>query len=178
MAPRKQNPSENAAPKRLARGFVKTGGILQHRIRKAGEKRGFSETKLLTHWAEIAGPATAAISRPVKVGYGREALGATLTLLTSGANAPIVQADSARILARVNASYGYAAISRIRITQTAEAGFAEDQAGFVAEPAPTGPSIHPDIALKAAGAVAEVGNPSLRSALRALGQNILSGNRN
>jgi hypothetical protein len=53
----------------------------------------------------------------VKVNYGREGLGAGLVLLTNGANAPIVQAQSKQIIDRVNGVYGYNAISRVRITQ-------------------------------------------------------------
>lgn len=159
-------------PKRLARGFAQTGGILQQNIRKAGEKRGFAETRLLTHWAEIAGVTTAAICRPVKIGYGRQGFGATLTLLTNGANAPILQADLPKLKERVNACYGYAAISHIRLTQTAETGFAEVQAGFA--PPLSKPAPDPEKAARVAGETACVEDQELRSALAALGHNILT----
>ncbi len=44
----------NKAPRRM-RGFERTSGLLQDRIRKAGETRGFAVARLLTHWAEIVG---------------------------------------------------------------------------------------------------------------------------
>ncbi|MCB1368660.1 MAG: DUF721 domain-containing protein [Rhodobacteraceae bacterium] len=159
-------------PKRFARGFTQTGGILQTHIRKAGEKRGFAETRLLTHWAEIAGAATAAICRPVKIGYARQGFGATLTLLTNGANAPMLQADLPKLKERVNACYGYAAISHIRLTQTAEAGFAEAQAAFA--PKAQKPAPDPEKAARINGETAGVGDEGLRSALAALGYNILT----
>lgn len=174
MTRRAAKPAKQAPPKRMARGFVQTGGILSQRIRKAGEKRGFVETRLLTHWQEIVGEATAAIARPIKVGYGRQGIGATLTVLTTGANAPILQAESARIKERVNACYGYAAISNIRITQTAETGFAEAQAAFAARPPKATSPPDPRKTAQMTGAVSEVENDSLRSALAALGQNILT----
>ncbi len=167
-----------APPKRSTRGFVQTGGILHQRIRKATEKRGFVETRLLTHWAEFVGEATAAVAKPVKVGYGRQGFGATLTLLTNGANAPMLQADLPKIKDRVNACYGYAAISHIRITQTSATGFAETQTAFASAPKTPDPkpTADPKKAAAFAGQVAKVENEGLRSALAALGQNILTRN--
>ena len=57
----------------------------------------------------------AAISRPVEIGYGRGGLGATLTLLTTGANAPLLEMRKEELRERVNAIYGYNAIARIRV---------------------------------------------------------------
>ncbi len=165
-------------PKRYARGFVKTGGVLSQRIRTASEKRGFAETRLLTQWAEIVGPDTAAISRPVKIGYGRQGFGATLTLLTNGANAPMLQADLPRIQARVNACYGYAAISHIRLTQTAETGFGpgfqEGQTMSTAATPAEKPTIDPAKDQALLSNLAGVESEGLRSALAALGRNILT----
>ena len=73
------------------KGFRRTSAILQSQIRKTSESRGFAQSRLLTHWAEIAGDEIAAISRPVDVRYGRGGLGATLTVLTTGANAPVLE---------------------------------------------------------------------------------------
>jgi len=74
---------------------------------------------------------------------------------------------------RVNACYGYNAIARIQLTQTAPIGFAEGQADFTpapkrpAEPAPETRAVAQDL-------TAEVADPDLRRALQALGANILS----
>ena len=61
-----------AKPTRRMRGFEPASGLLKDRIRVVGEKRGFAVTRLLTQWADIVGEDLARITRPVKVGYGRE----------------------------------------------------------------------------------------------------------
>ncbi len=180
MTPRKppRKPASRApdpGTRRIARGFVQTGGIIRNHIRTAGEKRGFAETRLLTHWPEIVGEALARVSRPVKVSYGRQGLGANLTILTNGANAPIIQAQLPVIREKVNACYGYAAISGIRITQTAETGFAEPQTPFAYPPKPAADTQKsPRAAARADDYVADVHDESLRTALAVLGRNILT----
>lgn len=162
-----------AKPTRRMRGFEPASGLLQDRIRMAGEKRGFAVTRLLTHWTEVAGEDLARITRPVKVSYGaREGLGATLTVLVSSAHAPLVQMQLPALKERVNACYGYAAISRILLTQTAPAGFAEGQAGFDAAPKVRAPD--PAVHARAAEAAAGVHDDGLRAALERLAQNFLS----
>jgi len=157
------------------RGFERTASLLTTRIRKAGEARGFAVSRLLTHWEEVVGPEIAAIARPVEVSYGRSGgFGATLVLLTTGAQAPMLEMQKERIREKVNATYGYAAISRVRITQTAPTGFAEGQAQFTraSPPAPVQPD--PEIAARAHQTTAGVHDENLRTALESLAQNVLS----
>jgi hypothetical protein len=158
---------------RRMRGFEPASGLLKDSLRSVGEKRGFAVTRLLTQWAEIVGEDLAQTTRPVKVGYGREGIGATLTLLTTSTAAPIVQMELPRIRDKVNACYGYAAIARIHITQTAASGFAEGQAQFAPAARKTPP---PDPALiaRAAETAEGVQDTTLRAALEALAQNILT----
>ena len=96
------------------RGFSRASTLLQSRVRRASEGRGFAQTRLLTHWAEIAGQDIADNTVPVNISYGRGGMGATLTLLTTGAMAPMVEMQKEQIRERVNGVYGYNAISRIR----------------------------------------------------------------
>lgn len=153
------------------RGFSHTARLLQSRVRKASESRGFAESRLLTHWAEIVGQDMAAMIQPVRVAYGR-GMGATLTVLTTGSNAPLVQMQLAPLREKINACYGYNAIARIQITQTAPTGFAEGQAVFAGpKPQPKGPA---PVTAEARAAAAEVTDPGLRAALEALGSNILT----
>lgn len=160
-------------PTHRRRGFEAAAGLMRDQIRAAGESRGFAVARLLTHWPEIAGPAMAAITRPVKVGYGREGMGGTLTLLTTSAQAPMVQMELPRIREKVNAVYGYNAIARILLTQTAATGFAEGQAEFA--PAPSAPRApDPAIVAKAHATAAPIKDDSLRQALETLAQNILT----
>lgn len=156
------------------RGFSRAATLMQPRIRTASEKRGFAQARLLTHWAEIVGDAVARVTRPVKVSYAQGGLGATLVLLTTGARAPMLEMQKESIRERVNACYGYNAIARITLTQTAPTGFAEGQVEF-APAADSGP-IDPDPKTRAAARdmAHDVADPDLRRALEALGANVLS----
>ncbi len=170
MSKRPANPGAS----RRGGQFKQAGALLAKRIRSVGEKRGFAETKLLTHWAEICGPDLAAIALPVKISYARDGFGATLMLSCEGARATEVQMQVETIRARVNACYGYNAISRVRLTQTDSAGFAEAQRSFTG---PDKPETTPQPIAPAAAQVAQtVANDALRLALARLGTNILNRN--
>ncbi len=157
---------------RRKRGFERASSLVANRVRAAGETRGFAVSRLLTHWDDIVGPDLAPRARPVEVGYGKS-FGATLTLLCSGPNAPIVEMQKEQIRERVNACYGYSAIARVRITQTSAHGFAEQQAAFESAPKPN-PAEAPEVRAKARQAAEAVGDDTLRQALERLGANILS----
>jgi len=161
---------------RRMRGFEAASGLLRDRVRLAGEARGFALSRLLTQWAEIAGEAVAEVAQPVKIGYGREGMGGTLTLLVQGAAAPLVQMQIPQIQERVNGCYGYRAISRIRLTQTATTGFAEGQTPYGATPKAAPKPAPPDPAIvRAAQALSrDIGDDSLRAALEALGEKVLT----
>ena len=80
-----------------------------------------------------------------------------------------------RLRERVNAVYGYNAISRIHLTQTAPTGFAEGQAKFAPRHGTgrtsAGPGAWPRAPMKPPRASRITG---LRAALERLGQNILT----
>lgn len=164
-------------PARRMRGFEAASGFLRDPIRHASESRGFAVARLLTHWPEVVGEDLARMTRPVKIGYGREGLGATLTLLVASAHAPMVQMQLPRMVEKVNAVYGYAAISRITLTQTAATGFAEGQAAFAHAPPKTPQAPAPEVTEQAKEAAAPIADPGLRAALEALAQNILTRRR-
>jgi len=159
---------------KTSRGFQRTSQLLQGRIRRASESRGFAQSRLLTRWAEIAGEEVASIAHPVEVSYGRQGFGATLTLLTTGAQAPMLEMQKEQLREKVNAVYGYSAISRIRITQTAPTGFADGQVAFAgkAKEPPRAPG--PEAKARAGTLVGQVHDSDLKRALDALGANILS----
>lgn len=163
----------NGQKTRRTRGFQRTATLLSQRVAKAGEKRGFAVARLLTHWEEVVGTDTARAARPVKVQYGRQGFGATLTLLTTGAQAPMLEMQKEQIRERVNACYGYSAISRIKLTQTAPTGFAEPASPFAAAPK-TAPQPTPEMSQQAAEISADIGHDPLRQALEQLGRNVLS----
>jgi hypothetical protein len=142
-------------------------------VRQAGEARGFAVARLLTHWAEVVGEDLARKTRPVKISYGKGAMGATLTVLVKATEAPMIQMALPQLKDRVNAVYGYAAVNHIHLTQTAATGFAEGQAEFA--PAPKAvPRLDPAIAAQAQDVAEGVTDPGLRTALEQLAQNILT----
>jgi len=173
-------PAETSRAARRYRGFEPAASLLKDPIRKASETRGFAATRLLTHWPEIAGPDLAPLCRPVKVSHAQEGLGATLTLLTTGAAAPLVQMQLQRLRERVNACYGYAAIARIRLTQTAAEGFGEAPGAFQHRPLGGDNFVPaPTPALERARAVVQgltddVSDPGLKAALARLAENVLT----
>ena len=146
---------------------------MQTRIRGASEARGFAVTRLLTHWAEIVGEETARIAHPVKVGYGQGGMGATLSILTTGAQAPMLEMQKDQIRDKVTACYGYRAISRVRITQTAPTGFAEGRVAFDRNPKEK-PDPDPEALAQADILSSDVASDDLRLALRALAANVLT----
>jgi hypothetical protein len=158
------------------RGFSRAVTLMQTRIRNASEGRGFAESRLLTHWAEIVGDAVASSANPVNISYSRGGMGATLTLLTTGSMAPILEMQKVQILEKVNACYGYRAVARIRITQTAPTGFADGRVAFT--PAPKAKP-KPDTATleKARDVACGIANDDLRTALEALAANVLIKNK-
>ena len=156
------------------KGFKRTATLLSERIRTASESRGFSQSRLLTHWEEIAGPDVSTIARPIEVSYKRSGMGATLTLLTTGAQAPMLEMQKEQIRSKVNSVYGYNAIARVRITQTAATGFAEGKVDF-AHKAKKPNDVRPDprIVERAAETAQAVVDDGLRAALERLGANIM-----
>jgi len=166
-------PSPDHNSMRRLRGFERTSGLLQARIRKAGEKRGFAVARILTHWAEIAGRDIARVARPVNVSYGRGGFGATLTVLTTGAQAPMLEMQKETLREKVNACYGYAAIARIAITQTAPTGFSEARVEFD-PPEIAAPVSDPSVRAQARDTAAPISDGDLRRALETLGENVLS----
>ncbi len=162
-----QNPKSNRRSTATRRGkFTQTGALVAMGVRGVAEKRGFAQTRMLTHWTEIVGTDIAAIAAPVKVSYRQEGIGATLTIACAGSRAPELSLQLDLIRERVNGCYGYNAISRIRMTHDADLlpnpGFAEDSAGFTQ--APPQPSAE----------CADIRDTGLRAALDQLSANVKS----
>lgn len=166
---------ENVAYRRSStKGFKRTDSLLSGQIRSASQNRGFAQSRLLTQWAEIAGKDVADIAYPVEIGYGRGGMGATLTLLTTGAHAPMLQMQVEQLRTRVNAVYGYNAISRVRITQTAPTGFADGKVAFAHKQPKAATPPDPALKAQAAAAAQAVADEGLRGALERLAQNVLT----
>ena len=154
-------------------GFRRTSLLVEQKLRLAGESRGFAITRLLTHWGEIVGAQVAGFCTPVKVSYAQKGFGATLVILTTGAQAQMLEMQLPQLREKVNACYGYNAISRIRITQTAPIGFSDGNAQFNVAPKPKF-SLHcPEMAAKASAITCDIKDEGLRAALATFGENIM-----
>lgn len=95
-------------------------------MRPAFEKFGFSAGTLLTDWEAIAGRDIAGYTAPERLkwpraaidpGSGEQARGATLVLRVAGARALEVEQMRDRLIERINAAFGYRAVSEIRVIQ-------------------------------------------------------------
>ena len=137
---------------RRGRSFHRAGTALRRRISEAAAKRGFAEPDILLRWPEIVGAELAEQVRPVQISYGRASpgFGATLVVQVPGARATEIEHRAGRIVERVNAFYGYRAVSRLKLTQATGrrragaglcrgAGPLRRQAAFVA-PSPPNPA--------------------------------------
>lgn len=146
------------------RGFEPAASLVGATVQAAGARRGFAVSRLLTHWPEVVGPDIAARCRPLRIACGRGGLGATLTLLTTGAQAPLLAMALPMIRDKVNACCGWNAVARIVLTQTAAEGFAAPQPPARPRPSPTAVARAED----AAGGIHDDG---LAAALRRLALN-------
>ena len=155
-------------------GFQRTSTLVEQKLRAVGESRGFAITRLLTHWSDIVGTEVSNISIPVKVSYAQKGFGATLVILTTGAQAQMLEMQLPVIREKVNACYGYNAIARIRITQTAPIGFSEGQLQFKTKKVKdTETAPCPKTAIKVAAIAETIKDDELRAALSDFGKNIL-----
>ena len=159
--------------------FKPASDLLRARIRELGEARGFSATRLLTHWSEIVGESVAAIAKPLEIRHprprpGHPPEGATLTVLALGAAALRLEMEKERIRERVNACYGYAAIAKLRIRQAGPESFALEGGATARKAGKPEPQ---DLRALAEPLAEGVSNTELRLALAALAANVLSKSR-
>ena len=85
----------------------------------------------------------------------------------------MVQMQLPQIKERVNATYGYAAISRLHLTQTAPTGFTKEQAKLDVKQ-PMKRRIAPIKKAELKSNISNVSDEGLRTALAMLGENILT----
>lgn len=125
------NPRSSLSFSRKKASFAKAvGSFVPGLTRKSFEKYGFSTATLLTDWTIIAGRDLASFTLPERLKWPRnvEAFddvsddargrpGATLVLRVDGPRAIEVQYQTGQIIERINAHFGYRAISEIRFIQ-------------------------------------------------------------
>jgi hypothetical protein len=117
-----------------ARSLKTVGSFLPGLTAQAFKKFGFSTAHFIVDWPTIAGKDLARISAPERLKWpprpapgagageaeaepGRGRRGATLVLRVEGARALDIQYKRQQILERINAYFGYAAVSDLRLVQ-------------------------------------------------------------
>ena len=145
------------------------GALAAKLVAKPLGKRGFAAASLAAGWPAIVGEALAGGTLPLRVVFARGArTGGVLHLrVASGALALQMQHLEPLILERVNGHYGYAAVSRLALTQGPVPRRARPPR---AAPAPTG-EIDPTLK----GRIAALPDADLRAALEGLGRRLAGG---
>ena len=109
-----------------SRKAKRVGEFVPKVMRPAFEKFGFPAAAILTEWSAIAGAELAGYTAPERLKWPRkehtrddtgQQKAATLILRVSGARALEVDHMRPRIIERINASFGYRAVSEIRLIQ-------------------------------------------------------------
>ena len=112
---------ENPCKETRRTGFTKAMAQLMPKLTdKILGKRGLAQANLLLDWPNILGSEMAASCQPEKITFpnGNRHAG-ILHLRTSAIAALELQHDAPRLIKRVNSYFGYAAISEVRLHQTA-----------------------------------------------------------
>jgi hypothetical protein len=144
-----------------------------HALTQAAFARyGFAYGELLSQWSAIAGDVIAKSCRPERISWPRQAgesrqrHGGTLILRADPGRALELHYDTPRLIERINAFYGYAAIVAIKIRQA---------------PAPARMNVNRPVAVLGRmqeatldAELAGIGDEALRLALRRLGSGALS----
>jgi hypothetical protein len=134
-------------------------------LKPALEEHGVATSQLITHWPEIVGEELSGVTRPLKLNWPRvpegvQKTGATLMLLVESAFALDVQHAVPLILERINALYGWQAVTRLSLRQGSvkQEKIVTDQ--IVNE--------------KEAPSIEGIENTPLRKALQKLGKSVLN----
>lgn len=171
-----QEPSKGESSKRRGGGFRRPADQARAELARAAATHGFAEPEVLLRWPEIVGEGLSGLCTPVKVTYPRDhGLAATLVVRSAGARATEVEHMGPRIVERVNQFYGYRAVGRLKVVQTAapaDSGFAEAPSPFTG-PSPAAEPSDTDRA-DAARMTGDIRDPGLREALTRMGAYVLA----
>jgi len=142
--------------------------------RKAFEKYGFASTALLTDWPSIVGEDIASYTAPERLKWPRgvdafgdiepgneHRPGATLVIRVDGPRAIELQHRAHQIIERINASFGYRAVSELRFVQAP----IESKGALNRRPSPPP---QPDRAAEESDELSTIKDEALRGALARL----------
>lgn len=163
------------AEPRRSRGFMAASALAQSPVRAVAGKRGIAETRLLTHWREIAGDDLANFTRPIRVRSDRRglSLGGVLVLAVAGPRASEVEHRIPQIIERVNAYYGYKAVVEVKLTQ-AIGPLPQAPGKDAMAPAPRPEDLPEDKRQQLEAMTSSILDDQLREALSRLGANVMA----
>ncbi|WP_404335396.1 DUF721 domain-containing protein [Sphingomonas sp. MMS12-HWE2-04] len=131
--------------------------------RAAFRKFGFVQSAVVSRWGEIVGERYARVSVPESIRFpqGKREQG-VLSLVVSGAHAPMMQHIAPEIIERVNRFFGYVAVAKLAIRH-----------GDVrrAEKAPPPPSLKP-LPESLGASLRGIADPELKAVLESLAQGV------
>jgi len=157
------------------------GAFLPKLTQKAFEKFGFSAATIITEWAGIVGGELAGYTCPERLKWpkrgedgtaepenrSRTRSGATLILRVDGPRSIEVQLRSRQIIERINAYFGYPAVTELRILQAPVAVVPAPHGGRISRPAEVNRHA-PEVPQPPM--VVAIGDVELRNALAQLGK--------
>lgn len=146
-------------------------------IAPLAEKHGLATAQIILRWSELAGPALARATQPLRIGWPRHSdhggeeqrqpAGATLIVTCESALALDLQFAAPAIIERVNLLFGWQAVTRLSIRQ-----------GPVArKPVAQPPAIPPDAPAEMVSALALLEDDGLRQALGRLAAGVAARRR-
>ena len=105
-------------PKTRTSKMRRLSTMIEPMIAPSAKARGFAIGRIVSHWNDIVGDMSS-WCRPDSLYFPRDSrTDGTLKLQIASGRGPQAQAMSAAIIDRVNANFGYRAISRISLVQT------------------------------------------------------------
>ena len=138
------------------------------------ERKAGMTLDLLASWESLAGPDHAAHTRPERLKWPRadaeEFRPATLVVACEGAHAVFFQHEASRLVERVNAFFGFAAVERVQIVQKPLPERTE-------RPAPAAPQLDAREERSLRRDLTRVSDDGLRDALARLGRGVRSEKR-
>lgn len=191
-------------PYKRKENAIPIGVLVRHSMKHISFSGGFPIAGLILNWRTIVGQKVGQISTPVAVTKPQRnafesvssagKAGSVLRVLVQSAYTQIVHMQTPAIIKKINAYYGYQAITKIQIQQMSRYrsarggyGFAEAKQGFSM---PTAPAVVPSLASDCSPAVppclsnaqqqslhtwtADIKSDRLRLALQRLGESIFT----
>ena len=174
--------TDDRSPMTEARGKGRTKGgpsgpralaaVLPKVAEPALRKRGFSAVEIIANWREIVGPDLAAETSPERLAFPRGARsGGTLHVTAAGSVALEIQHLEPLILERINRTFGYAAVSRIALTQGPRRSRPDRGKTDAAKP----PAVDAQRRAAIDAGTQDIASEPLRTALRDLGKAVATG---